>query len=260
MKRFFSLLALLLCSVMLIAQTESQRVQVGLRIGAGGTAFLVPKTSVSAIHPNGNASMYAMKIGAVAGLAVDIRLKDNCFLQTGLYYSLQRVGETNYAGFNRNDTSCSIAADTKYTLHRMKLPVMFHYHLGTDVRHWTFGIGLFTDVAMGGKLHYSSSAVLTPGGNFLLNADMNPFMFGNKYYNIHEDGDEFSQKHLIGSGPLFNRLDMGLSAEVGYSFPKVYIGVHCDLGLMNMANAKFFGENFVQRNLNAQVLIGYKIN
>jgi hypothetical protein len=59
----------------------------------------------------------------------------------------------------------------------------------------------------------------------------------------------------------FHRCDFGFTIAGGFELKKFYIGVACDLGVINTANTKEWEEvgvrGYTQRNLNLQATLGY---
>ncbi|MCR4680630.1 MAG: PorT family protein [Bacteroidales bacterium] len=264
MKKILFLSLCLLCSFWGLAQSntnnEAAKVTVGIRIGGTGSMFIVPKgQNISLNHPM-STSNRTMKIGMTAGIAVDIPLNDHISLQTGLYYSLQRAGVSAVTAIAQNDTDYSIASEIKFKTHHAKLPLMVMYHSNRSSNHFVAGAGLFVDLGMGGRVIYSSSAVLHPGNSYLVNTDFNPYDKGNKYFYYHETQDDHTDKYFYGKGPLFKRFDAGVSAELGYQFSSFYLGAHLDFGVLNTAHPALCKDNYLQRNLNIQVLLGYNFN
>lgn len=264
MKRLTILVLCLACSLMAVAQqnNDSPKVKVSVRVGGVGSYYVAPKGELISLNPSKDYVERFMKIGATAGLSVDIPLTQKLHLQTGLMYSLQRNGEH---GFGKDSLfepkkEYDVDATIKYRSHHLKLPVMLMYHLSTEANHLCLGAGVFADVTMGGNLNYSSSARPTQGDSYLLDGNFNPYEAGNKYLYYHSTNDPFSQKMLIGNGPYFKRFNFGVSAEIGYQISKFYLGAHLDFGVLNMARPEMCGENYKQRPLDVQVLIGYNIN
>lgn len=262
MKRIWTLLLCLACIMSSVAQNEetSPKVKVSVRVGGVGSLYLAPKGQSISLNPSKDYAERSMKIGATAGLTVKIPLKPKLFLQTGLIYSLQRNGEHGFATFTQSDTDCSVDATIKYNTHHLRLPLMLMYRSSAEPKHFCIGAGVFADLAMGGKLNYSSSLRLNPGDGYLFEGTFNPFQDGNKYLYYHKVGDDYSEKYTLGNGAYFKRFNFGVAAEIGYQISKFYLGAHLDFGLMNMAKVEMCGEPYKQRPLDVQVMIGYNIN
>ena len=264
MKRLIILAFCLACSLMAVAQQDNDnpKVKVGVRVGGVGSYYVAPKGEIISLNPSKDYVERSMKIGATAGLSVDIPLTQKLHLQTGLMYSLQRNGEH---GFGKDSLfepkkEYDVDATIKYRSHHLKLPVMLMYHFSTEANHFCLGAGVFADFTMGGNLNYSSSARPTQGDSYLIEGDFNPYEAGNKYLYYHPTNDSFSQKMLLGNGAYFKRFNFGVSAEIGYQISKFYLGAHLDFGVLNMARPEMCGETYKQRPLDVQVLIGYNIN
>lgn len=262
MKKFCFLLLLLASAVFVFAQNteDSPKVRISARIGGVGSLYVAPKGTSISLNPSDDYVTRSMKIGISAGLSLKIPVSDKLFLQTGLMYSMQRNVEHGFATYLSNDTNYSVDATIKYKSHHLRVPLMLMYQTSTEPNHFCLGAGVFADVAMGGRLNYSASAKLNPGDSYIFEGDFNPFSPGNKYLNYHIVSDEYSQKYLLGNGPYFKRFNFGVAAEIGYQISKVYLGAHLDFGVLNMVRPEMCGENYKQRPLDVQVLIGYNIN
>ena len=262
MKRLIILALCLACSLMAVAQQENNnpKVKVGVRVGGVGSCFIVPQNEVISLNPQNSKPKRPMKIGLTAGVTVDIPISQKLNLQTGLMYSLQRAGEKDQCIYNIGDTNYSVDSKITYKSHHIKLPLMILFQGSNKPNHFVAGVGVFADVALGGKLRYDASAVLTPGGKYLIEGDLNPYNKENQYLRYRLNDDDFWYKHNLGYGSLFKRFNFGISAEIGYQISKVYLGAHIDFGVLNMARPEMCGENYRQRPLNVQVLIGYNIN
>lgn len=262
MKRTWILLVMLAVAVSAMAQNSSDnpKVRISVRAGGVGSIYVAPKGTSISLNPSKDYAERSMKIGGTVGVIVNVPLKDKLFLQTGLMYSYQRNGEHGFLSTSANDTTVSTDATIKYKSHHLRVPLMLMYHLSTEPNHFCFGAGVFADVVMGGRLNFSSSMRMSPGDSYLYEGDFNPFESGNKYLHYHIASDDFTQKMLLGNGPYFKRFNFGVSAEIGYQISKVYLGAHLDFGVLNMARPEMCGENYKQRPLDVQVVIGYNIN
>ena len=262
MKKICFLLLLLASAVYVFAQNtdDNPKVRISVRVGGVGSLYVTPKGTSMNLNPSNDYSEQSMKIGLTAGLSLNIPMTNKLFLQTGLMYSMQRNSEHGFATYLSNDTNYSVDATIKYKSHHIRLPLMLMYQGSTNPNHFCIGAGAFADVVMGGRLNLSASARLTPGDSYIFEGDFDPFSPGNKYMNYHIASDDFSQKVLLGNGPYFKRFNFGLAAEIGYQISKVYLGAHLDFGLLNMARPEMCGEQYKQRPLDVQVLIGYNIN
>lgn len=90
--------------------------------------------------------------------------------------------------------------------------------------------------------------------------DFNPYTKEPKQIRYSLADDEFINTYPLKEGRVLNRMDFGISMELGYQISQFYIGVHADFGLLNSMNPKFTQHKYVQRNLNFQLMVGYRIN
>ena len=158
---------IILLSIMLLffcatAQEDEPKVAVGVRVGINGSSLLIPRSTFESAYSTNYNSEQAMKVGAVAGLDIDIKLKEKLSLQTGLFYSWQRFGQEQGAVFtDTNNVRYSIGSVNQYTVHHLRLPVMVKYHFSTNPNHFVIAAGLYADYALSGEITYDASAVLT---------------------------------------------------------------------------------------------------
>lgn len=266
MKRLFALLGVLIIGLNVWAQDELPKVGVHFRAGINASTFLIPNITFQNESYFGYASEQSLKIGAMAGFVVDVKLKNKCFLQTGLLYSWQRVGQMQTATFTDTSTKTgySIASQNSYIMHRLKLPVMFQYHFSTNPNHFVVAAGVYVDAALGGSLTYDGSAILKPQGlsqqSYMMAGSFDPYKNDRKkiYYSLADD--DYVSTYSLYDGPILNRVDFGTSLELGYMISKFYIGVHADFGLLNSMRKDFTQNIYVQRNMNIQLMLGYRIS
>jgi len=263
MKKIILLICLLCPFILINAQDEVQRAQVSARIGLSGTSMLIPNSTISNQTAFGYSATQQLKMGVTGGLIADIHLKNKWFLQTGVMYGWQRFHQEQYARFDQNSHNLSIASENLYTMHRAKVPLMIYYHSTLEPNHFVVGLGLFADVALGGKLTYDASAhVIDPDNeaiDYMASGSFDPFRNDHKYLYYHISNDDYTQKYDLYRGNILNRFNFGLAGEVGYQISKFYVGAHVDFGLGNMMNKKF-AENYVERLISFQIMLGYKIN
>ncbi|MCR4965829.1 MAG: PorT family protein [Bacteroidales bacterium] len=264
MKKFIILICLLCPFILVNAQDDVQRAQVSARVGLGGTTMLIPNSTFTSQTAFGYSATEQLRLGVTGGLIVDIHLKNRWFLQTGVMYGWQRFHQEQFALYDKDSYKYSIASENLYTMHRVKVPLMVYYHTSLEPNHFMVGLGLFADVALGGKLTYDASAKITDPDNeitdYMGSGSFDPFKNDHKYLYYHKSNDDFTDKYDLYRGNILNRFNFGLAGEVGYQISKFYVGAHVDFGLANMMNKKFAGDNYVERLFSFQVMLGYKIN
>lgn len=243
----------------------SRKVAVGVRVGINGSSLLIPRSTFESAYSTNYNSEQAMKVGAVAGLDIDIKLKEKLSLQTGLFYSWQRFGQEQGAVFtDTNNVRYSIGSVNQYTVHHLRLPVMVKYHFSTNPNHFVIAAGLYADYALSGEITYDASAVLTQENNqstkYFGNGTLNPYKAEKQSLYYHIGNDEYISQYDLFNGKMLKNFDLGAAIELGYQISKFYIGVQADFGLLNIARPEFFGDSFVQRNFNLQLAVGYRIN
>ena len=255
---------LLILQIGVHAQEENPKVQLAVRAGLTGATLLIPESTIQNVSAFGYTSNQKLKIGATAGLVVDFRLKKKLYLQTGVLYSWQRLSQTQNAQYS--DTSAvrhSVASDNLYTTHHLKVPLMLFYHSSEAKNHFVAGAGLFVDVAMAGKLTYNGSEVLTDEGEItsnILTGELELYNKGKKELYYCEANDNTFQHYELTRDKILRRFDFGVGMELGYQISQFYIGVHADFGLLNIMNPNFTQYKYMQRNLNFQLMVGYRIN
>ncbi len=256
---------LLFCTIWTLpAQEEVQRAQLSARIGVVGTTLLIPNSTITSQSAYGYNTNTQLKIGLTGGLIVDIHLANKWFLQSGVMYGWHRFHQNQTAVYTQKNTHYSIATENLYKMHRIKVPVMVFYHGSLQENHFVAGLGAYVDAAVGGDIAYDASAVITnPEGDvsrYTGTGNFNPFLKDSKYLFYSLAGDDYYKKYHLYTGNILNRFNVGLSAEIGYQVSKFYVGVHADVGLLNVMNTEFAGESYKQRLFNVQLLFAYKIN
>lgn len=265
MKKITSVLLCMMLVLSAFAQNETQRVSVNVRLGLGGSTLLIPQLSKASLGTKGFDASQKMQIGGAAGLIADVKLKDSWSLQTGVMYSLQRFNQKQTSVFTDTaNVHYSLATDNIYKSHRLHVPLMLAYHFSGEKNHLSVAAGLYADVVLAGDITYDASAVITHPQNvetkYVISGNLDPFKNDRKYLYYNLANDSHVGKYVLHDGKLLNRFDMGVSAEVGYYISQLYIGVQANFGLLNIANKDYFNTNYVERNFNFNILLGYKIN
>ena len=262
-------IAILFCCLIMLmgakAQENNSKFEASVRAGLIGSGLTIPKATFQNESEFGYNATQSMKPGALAGLVFDFQLVNQCYLQTGILYSWQRFGQVQNARYTDSlNTDYSIASQNLITMHRVKVPLMVNYRFSTESNHFVVGAGVYLDCAAGGNLTYDASAVLTPEGlaqqSYMMNGSFDPYKNDVKKIYYHEASDNYISSYKISDGNILNRVDFGASLELGYQISKFYVGVHADLGLLNSMNQNFTQHTYIQRNLNIQLMLGYKIN
>jgi len=243
---------------------------IGFRAGINGSSLLIPQSSFSSISGKSYTSTQKMKIGAHAGFVANIQLKDKLYLQPGILYYWQRVGQEQQCRYSEIDetagstSSYSIGSINTYTTQHLRIPVMVNYHFSTKPNHFVIGGGIFLDGSLAGLIAYDASATVTTNSeegtfttNYFGNGDFDPYKKDKKelYYTV--GNDDYVSSYDLYNGNLLKRFDVGAALEVGYQISKFHIGVGAQFGLLNMVNPDFFSDGFAQRNFNLQLTIGY---
>lgn len=256
---------LLMLQIGVQAQDENPKVQLAVRAGLNGSTLLIPKSTIQNESAFGYNSTQKMKLGATAGLVADIRLKEKLYLQTGILYTWQRTGQTQTTQYT--DSSAvyhSLTSDNIYTTHHLKVPLMLFYHSSAEKNHFVAGAGIYVDAALAGRITYNGSEVTSSSSegqkSYIMAGDFNPYTKEPKQIRYSLADDEFINTYPLKEGRVLNRMDFGISMELGYQISQFYIGVHADFGLLNSMNPKFTQHKYVQRNLNFQLMVGYRIN
>ena len=260
-----ALLFTLICFLSAVqAQEEVERAQLSARIGLSGTTMLIPHSTISAQNAFGYGASEQLKLGVSGGLIVDVHLKNKLFLQTGVMYGWHRFHQVQTAIYDQEGSHYSIASENLYKMHCVKIPLMLYYHSSLESNHFVAGAGLFANVALGGKITYDASAVVTNPKdekiNYVASGQFDPFMNDAKYLYYHIANDDYVNKYRLYKGNILNRFNMGVAGEVGYQISRFYVGVHADFGLLNMISKDFVGDNYMERFFSFQVMVGYNIN
>ena len=140
---------------------------------------------------------------------------------------------------------------------------MLFYHSSAEKNHFVAGAGIYVDAALAGKITYNGSEVISSSDgqqSYIMAGDLNLYTKEPKQIRYSLADDDFINTYPLKEGRVLNRMDFGVSMELGYQISQFYIGVHADFGLLNTMNPKFIQHKYVQRNLNFQLMVGYRIN
>ena len=246
---------------------SSQIVTISFRTGLNGSSLLIPNSSFNSAYLFGYSSTQKMKLGAQAGLILNIRLQDRFSLQTGVMYSWQRFSQEQQSKFTDSLTSYSIGSQNKNVSQHNRVPLMLNYHFSTNPNHFVAGAGLFLDGTLGCTLTYDASAVATTTTDhgpvvtkYFLDGHLDPYKNERQilYYTV--DASDYVENYPLYMGKMLKRIDLGVSLELSYQISKFYVGLGANFGLLNMAKPEFFGSGFAQRNFSLLFNLGYNIN
>ncbi|MVT08450.1 porin family protein [Chitinophaga tropicalis] len=152
--------------------------------------------------------------GVRAGITADLHLVNEFYIGTGLLFAGKG---SNAKGSDK----------TKLTLSYLQVPVNFMYKPQLGSGHLVLGAGPYIAYGLKGKYKIDDGEV---------KGKLNAF------------------KDEAGDGKL-KRLDAGLGVVAGYELKSnLYVGIHSDLGLVNIADKK----DFKIRNTSFGVSVGYK--
>lgn len=261
MKRILGLLVLLIAfSSVSFAQGEFK---MGLRVGPNFSTFYdVHSDGLDVPTLFSSKENYKMKVGVRAGFVFDVGLTDVISLQPAIYYSYQRMGTNGQ--YNYSDSLVMTTTEV-LSMHVLQIPLMvnFSLHFRNNYNHaFVLGVGPYFSVALHGMDEMSGGAVdKYTGETYGVRGQANFYKNEQISYYI-KDASGYSQTSVL---PMenhpYNRCDFGFSFNAGFQLSKFYIGAGCDLGVINSANQKEWENigvtNYVQRNLNVNILIGY---
>lgn len=261
MKRILGLLVLLIAfSSVSFAQGEFK---MGLRVGPNFSTFYdVHSDGLDVPTLFSSKENYKMKVGVRAGFVFDVGLTDVISLQPAIYYSYQRMGTNGQ--YNYSDSLVMTTTEV-LSMHVLQIPLMvnFSLHFRNNYNHaFVLGVGPYFSVALHGMDEMSGGAVdKYTGETYGVRGQANFYKNEQISYYI-KDASGYSQTYVL---PMenhpYNRCDFGFSFNAGFQLSKFYIGAGCDLGVINSANQKEWENigvtNYVQRNLNVNILIGY---
>jgi len=254
-------LCLLIFAVSSAQTTDSQRVNTYLLGGVNFSKYMIPGSVANPLTLMQNEAAYSMKAGGQVGLFADIKINDHWSVEPGLMYSYQRTQSYFSGSYAQHDTIISKEATEWYKTHYAKLPVMVNYHFSTNENHFVVGLGLYASCALSSKASLDETQSYSTGLQFSRYGNFDPYLKENRSLYRKIVNDDFVTELPYDFGDNFyHRFEMGLSVKAGYQVSKFYLGVQADFDLLNMANKQYFGNNFAQRDLCLQIMIGYRIN
>ena len=171
-------------------------------------------SSFTVKEKGGDKKSQDLLVGVRAGITADLHLADEFYIGTGLLF-------TGKGGKDKDDSK------SKLTLSYLQVPVNFMYKPQLGSGKLVVGAGPYIAYGIKGKYKIDDGEV---------KGKLNAF------------------KDEAGDGKL-KRLDAGLGIVVGYELKNnLYLGLHTDLGLVNIADNK----DFKIRNFSSGVSVGYK--
>lgn len=261
MKKLFCLfIGLLVLSNVMDAQGEFK---MGLRVGPNFSTFYDVHSDGMDVPTLFSAKEnYKMKVGVRAGFVFNVGLTDVISLEPAIYYSLQRMGTEG-----KYDYSDSLIMNTKEVLnmHILQIPIMvnFRFHFQNNYRNsFVLGVGPYVSVALHGTDEMTGKLTdKFTGTIYDVRGQANFYKNELIAYYITDRNGYVEQHTLPYSSHPYNRFDFGFSFAAGFQLSGFYIGASCDLGVINSSNKREWElagvKNYVQRNLNVSVLLGY---
>lgn len=265
MKKIFVILLLSLCCTSMAFAQGAGTFRAGLRIGPNfSTLYAVESDGQQIPTLFSAAEKYKMKPGVRAGFVFDIGLTDVVSIQPAIYYSLQRWGSKGQFVMEE-DTAIILQTDETLSMQMIQIPVLVNFRIAFKEDYkkaFVIGVGPYFSVSLlgydvldGTFINQSTGESLDMRGkaNFYKNEQIS-------YYVTQKNGQVLKYTTDFDAHP-FRRCDFGFTIAAGFELNKFYIGVACDLGVINSANAKEWEEagvkGYSQRNLNLQATLGY---
>ncbi|MDR1380856.1 MAG: outer membrane beta-barrel protein [Tannerella sp.] len=234
--------------------------------------------------------------GFSGGVVADIRISENIYLQTGLYYT--NISMNNKIKGERNDiirdyTSSTYLEGTvfyniteKYTLNYIELPVLLSYrHRLSEKLIWQVSAGPYVGYGITGKakiqgtldwpalLEYYNSDDRPTGGIYSRsNALAGELDLFGKTGSLSRTGDQPGGNRSDFKNAPFRNLNAGVSIGTAIEYAGFNVGVYYDMGLMNIANGDYWNsermpagdnadnvaiDNYVHRLNKIQIRVGY---
>lgn len=265
MRKIVAILILSLCCTSMVFAQGQGTFRAGLRIGPNFSTLYGIESDGQTIPTlySPSAEKYKMKPGVRGGFVFDIGLTDVVSIQPAIYYSLQRWGSKGQ--FVTEDTAVVLRTDETMSMQLVQIPVLVNFRIAfkDDYRKaFVIGVGPYFSVAIVGYdvldgLYINSvtgeTLDIRGRANFYKNEEI-------CYYVTQKNGHVDTYKTDFDRHP-FHRCDFGFTFAAGFELNKFYIGVACDLGVINSANTKEWEEagvrGYCQRNLNLQATLGY---
>ena len=263
MKKFIAIIVLSLCCTCMVMAQGQGSFRVGLRIGPNFSTLYGLQTDGQKIPTLFSAEeKYKMKPGVRAGFVFDIGLTDVISIQPAIYYSLQRWGSKGQ--FNFNDTLIMKTQEVM-SMQLVQIPVLVNFRIAFKEKRdyaFVFGAGPYFSVSVQGRDALDGLLINQYTGETLYIRGLANFYKDEiiSYYVTDKSGYAKEYKTNYDRHP-YHRCDFGFTIAAGFELKKFYIGVACDLGVINTANTKEWEEvgirGYTQRNLNLQATLGY---
>lgn len=265
MKKIFVIILLSLCCTSMVLAQGKGDFRVGLRIGPNfSTLYAVESDGQKIPTLYSSAGKYKMKPGVRGGFVFDIGLTDVVSIQPAIYYSLQRWGSKGQFVMEE-DTAIILKTDETMSMQLVQIPVLVNFRIAfkdETKKAFVFGVGPYFSVSLVGYDLLDGTFVNQYTGESLdIRGKANFYKNEKISYYVTQQNDQVIEYTTTFDSHPFHRCDFGFTIAAGFELKKFYIGVACDLGVINSANAKEWEEagirGYSQRNLNLQATLGY---
>ena len=263
MKKIIAIFVLSLCCTCMVFAQGKGTFRVGLRIGPNVSQLYALQSDgdkITTIYSN--TAKYKMKVGVRAGFVFDMGITNVVSIQPGIYYSWQRWGSKGQ--FKMTDT-LYLKAEEVISMQQIQIPILVNFRKtfkNNDQHAFVFGIGPYFSVGIVGQDALKGSYIdQYTGESSDIRGKCNVYKDERIYYYITDKSGYTEQQNIDLYTHPYRRFDFGLTVAAGFELKKFYIGIACDLGILNTANAKAWEsigiKGYSQRNLNLQATLGY---
>ncbi|MDR2680417.1 MAG: outer membrane beta-barrel protein [Tannerella sp.] len=223
---------------------------------------------------------YSSKTGFSGGLVADIRIANNIYVQTGLYYTNLGIKNTitgDYVYSEENYTSTTYLEGTgrdniteEYTLNYLEIPVLFSYRIPFSAKTALqinagpyIGYGLSAKGKIKGTREMLSLTEYfyegdRPTGNVYeikstVSGEIDMFGKSGQISQVYSTGDQptYNNNDKFKNAPLRN-IDAGVSVGTVLEFAGINLGVYYDIGMMNMANETYWKSERMRLSLDEE--------
>ncbi len=263
MKKIIAIIILSLCCTSMVLAQGKGSFRVGIRVGPNVSNLYSLRSDGEKITTlYSNKAEYKMKVGVRAGFVFDIGITNVISIQPGIYYSWQRWGSK---GQVKMTDTLYFQAKEVLSMQQIQIPILVNFRKtfkSNDQHAFIFGIGPYFSVGLTGQDVLDGKYINQYTGE---TSDIRGKCYVYKDERIHyyvTDKSGYTEKINtdLYTHP-YQRFDFGITMAAGFELKKFYIGVACDLGILNSANVKAWEEigikGYSQRNLNLQATLGY---
>jgi|GEM_PF-175292 len=229
-------IALVGAALLLAVGAQAQmNVRVGAEAGLNLANMKYQETDLNGGIPKTSDKSGDIKIGAKAGVVLDLGFNNSLSLQPGLFYSMKGFKSNSSSEYDFLGATAEQTEKYSNTIHYLELPINLHYRFGDEWSNTRFMIyaGPYAAYAIAGQ--HKGTSKLSVGGTEIVSIDTSRALtFGNTSTEI-DMNDPFNP--VTKNGDDLRALDFGFQVGAGVEMNSgLYFKAQYQMGMANLAN------------------------